>query len=85
MITIITLVMSAKCGKYIYDPNNEFGNGRFGHVFIAENEDEVKKGEKKYYVLKIHEENDITDDDKQSFNDEIKILSLKIKLFWDNY
>ena len=46
--------MSAKCGKYIYDPNNEFGNGRFGHVFIAENEDEVKKGEKKYYVLKIH-------------------------------
>ena len=48
--------MSAKCGKYIYDPNNEFGNGRFGHVFIAENEDEVKEGEKKYYVLKIHEE-----------------------------
>ena len=37
--------MSSKYGKYIYDPEEEFGSGGYGHIFIAENEDEMKKGE----------------------------------------
>ena len=65
--------MSSKCGKYIYDPEEEFGSGGYGHIFIAENEDEIKKGEKKFYILKIHEEGR-EKDDEQSFNDEIDIL-----------
>ena len=65
--------MSSKCGKYIYDQEEEFGSGGYGHIFIAENEDEIKKGEKKIYILKIHEE-DREEDDEKSFNDEIDIL-----------
>ena len=65
--------MSSKCGKYTYDPEEEFGSGGYGHIFIAKNEDEIKKGEKKFYILKIHEEGR-EEDDEQSFNDEIDIL-----------
>ena len=52
----------------------EFGNGGFGRVILAENEEEKEKLKKRLYIIKIPLPNKLNDIDKKNFDNEIKII-----------
>ena len=61
-----------RCGKFIFR-EEEFGNGGYGRVVLAENEEE-KKGEKRLYAVKIPLPTRFNDPDQKKFDNEIKII-----------
>ena len=73
--------MSEKFGSYII--KQELGAGGYGCAFLAIKEgEELKEGKKRYYVLKFPLEQ-IGDDDKLDFNNEIDTL-IKLSKLSDN-
>ena len=60
-----------KFGDYITE-GQEFGNGGYGHVYLAKKEKE--ETEKRLYVIKYPQEDKMKKPDKVLFNNEIKIL-----------
>ena len=71
--------MSKKCGKYTYKKEERFGNGEYGCVYLARNEEE-KEGEKKLYVIKFPLWEKMDDDRKKTFKNEVKILDKLSKI-----
>ena len=61
-----------RCGKFIFR-EEKFGNGGYGRVVLAENEEE-KKGEKRLYAVKIPLPTRFNDPDQKKFDNEIKII-----------
>ena len=62
-----------RCGKYILS-KEEFGNGGFGSVILAEKEEEKEKLEKRLYIVKIPLPDKLTEENKINFDNEIKII-----------
>ena len=62
-----------RCGKYLLR-KEEFGNGGFGRVILAENEEEKEKLKKRLYIIKIPLPKKLNDIDKKNFDNEIKII-----------
>ena len=74
--------MSEEVVRYTIRENERFGSGQYGFVYLARKEGE-KEGEKKLYVIKIPQEDSMSDEKKSTFNNEVDILNI-LSPFDDN-